>query len=70
VRTQVWIAISVYVVVAILKKELKIEASMNEILQILSIALFEKTSIFTVFSRAGEPTRIPESHNPLPLFDF
>jgi len=70
VRTQVWIAISVYVVVAILKKELKIEASMNEILQILSIALFEKTSIFTVFSRAGEPTRIPESHNSLPLFDF
>jgi len=45
VKTQIWIAISVYVLVAIIKKELKIERSLNEILQILSISLFEKVPI-------------------------
>ena len=42
VKTQVWIAISVYVLVAIVKKELRLERSLYEILQVLSIALFEK----------------------------
>ena len=42
VKTQVWIAISVYVLVAILKKELKLDRSLGEILQILSVTLFEK----------------------------
>src|SRR4051794_3192246 len=46
VKTQVWIAISVYVLVAIVKKELGIEWSLHEILQILSVTLFEKTPIF------------------------
>jgi Domain of unknown function (DUF4372)/Transposase DDE domain len=50
VKTQVWIAISVYVLVAIVKKELKLERTLNEILQILSLNLFEKTSVFSVFS--------------------
>ena len=45
VKTQIWIAISVYLLVAILKKELKIDRSLGEILQILSIALFEKVSM-------------------------
>ena len=43
VKTQIWIAISVYLLVAILKKELKIDRSLGEILQILSITLFEKS---------------------------
>jgi len=47
VRTQIWIAISVYVLVAIVKKELKIERSLSEILQILSVNPFEKTPAFT-----------------------
>jgi Transposase DDE domain len=42
VRIQVWIAISVYVLVAIIKKELRVERSLSEILQILSLTLFEK----------------------------
>ena len=46
VKTQVWIAISVYVLVAIVKKELGVERSLSEILQILSLTLFEKTPIF------------------------
>src|SRR5262249_57021039 len=45
VKTQVWIAISVYVLVAIVKKELGVERSLSEILQILSLTLFEKTPI-------------------------
>jgi len=50
VKTQVWIAISVYVLVAILKKELDLEASMYEILQVLGIMLFEKTPVKSLFS--------------------
>lgn len=46
VKTQIWIAISVYVLVAIVKKELGIDRSLYEILQILSLTLFEKTPIF------------------------
>src|SRR5205814_3235409 len=50
VKTQVWIAISVYVLVAIVKKELGIDRSLYEILQILSLTLFEKTSLFTTLN--------------------
>ena len=45
VKTQIWIAISVYVLVAIVKKRLRVEASLYTILQILSLTLFEKTPI-------------------------
>jgi IS4 transposase len=45
VKTQVWIAICIYVLVAIIRKELNVEHSLHEILQILSVSLFEKTPI-------------------------
>lgn len=48
VKTQIWIAISIYVLVAIIKKRLKIEASLYTILQILSVSLFEKSPILQV----------------------
>jgi hypothetical protein len=70
VKTQVWIAISSYVLVAILKRELKLTRSQYEILQILSVALFEKTADLTTFleqTRAEAPTTLP---NQLHLFDF
>ena len=51
VKTQVWIAISVYVLVAIVKKLLKLDQSLYTILQILSVTLFEKTPILQAFSR-------------------
>jgi hypothetical protein len=51
VKTQIWIAISVYVLVAIIKNELEIESSLGEILQILSIVLFEKVSITQVLTK-------------------
>ncbi len=47
VKTQIWIAISVYVLVAIVRKELNLKASLYEILQVLSVTLFEKTSLET-----------------------
>ena len=63
VKTQVWIAISVYVLVAIVKKELRLERSLYEILQILSLTLFEKTPHFSGPHRANRT----KFQNPLPL---
>lgn len=70
VKTQVWIAISVYVLVAIVKKELKLDQSLNEILQVLSVSLFEKTPDFQAFLRHADPLQDAPCHNSLPLFDF
>jgi transposase len=70
VKTQVWIAISAYVLVAILKRQLKLERSQYEILQILSLSLFEKTPDLAAFLRKPVP-HSPTTHpNQLPLFDF
>jgi hypothetical protein len=70
VKTQVWVAISVYVLVAIVKKELKVDRSLGEILQILSLTLFEKIPIFQALSeqKRREP-KLP-SPNQLTLFDL
>jgi transposase len=70
VKTQVWIAISVYLLVAIIKKEHKLERSMNEILQILSLNLFEKTSLFSALSGKMDTNPTAPRHNQLSLFDF
>jgi transposase len=70
VKTQIWIAVSIYVLVAIVKKELKLERSMSEILQILSLSLFEKTPLFEALSRKNVPKPEDPSHNSLWLFDF
>ncbi len=70
VKTQVWIAVCVYVLVAIVRKELKLERSMGEILQILSISLFEKTPVFEALSLPKTGSEDNPSHNQLPLFDF
>ena len=61
VRTQVWSAIAVYLLVALLKKRLHLEASLYTILQILSLTLFEKTPILQALS---PPQPIPESPDP------
>ena len=70
VKTQVWIAISVYVLVAIVKKELGLERSLYEILQVLSITLFEKTPILQALSAPSTPLETPLQRNQLSLFDF
>ncbi len=70
VKTQIWIAISIYVLVAIVKKELKIELSLGEILQILSIVLFEKVPITQVLTRNLLQNGNGQFHNQLLLFDL
>ena len=70
VKTQVWIAISVYVLVAILKKQLGLKASMYEILQVLGIMLFEKTPIKSLFSADFSNFSKSHLHNQLLLFDL
>jgi hypothetical protein len=70
VRIQVWIAISVYVLVAIVKKELGIERSLSEILQILSLTLFEKTPIFQALGESKSQDPEPPFPNQLNLFDL
>jgi hypothetical protein len=70
VKTQVWIAVCVYVLVAIVKKELRIERSLSEILQILSISLFEKTPDFRDFMLQGDEMEKVTNHNQLLLFNF
>lgn len=63
VRTQVWIAIAVYVMVALLKKRLKLSLSLHAMLQILSLTLFEKTPLLQVFSDPDMLTENIDHHN-------
>jgi len=56
--------------VAIIKKEHQLDRSLNEILQILSLNLFEKTPLFSALSGKIDPDTKDASHNSLPLFDF
>ncbi len=65
VKTQIWIAVSIYVLVAIVKKELKIKLSLYTILQILSISIFEKTSILQALSDFDIQRTSPDSQMPL-----
>ena len=69
VKTQIWIAISVYVLVAIIKKLLKLEPSLYTILQILSVTLFEKTPMLQVLSPAEYENEERDTTNQLRLFD-
>ena len=70
VKTQIWIAISVYVLVAIVKKELRIDRSLSEILQILSIMLFEKVHMAQALTEIVPQNEKAHSRNQLTLFDF
>jgi len=70
VKTQVWIALSVYVLVALVKKDLKLDRSLAEILQILSITLFEKDELSQVLTATSPRNATPESCNQVNLFDL
>jgi len=70
VHTQIWIAISVYVLIAIVRKELNTNRSMAEMCQVLSVTLFEKTPILQAFSRDTLKMEQGIIHNQLSLFDF
>lgn len=69
VKAQIWIAISTYVLVAILKKRLALEQSLYTILQVISISLFEKVPIYQLFNDAGYESKFTTGHIQLNLFD-
>jgi len=68
VKTQIWIAVSTYVLVAIMKKRLKIDLTLYTILQILSITLFEKMPILQALTTDGYRNQITSNHIQLKLF--
>ena len=70
VKTQIWVAVSVYVLVAIVRKRLDLEASLYQILQILSVTLFEKTPILQALQASDSQEELPDPGNQLILFDF
>jgi hypothetical protein len=70
VKTQVWVAITVYVLVAILKKQLGLDLSLYKILQILSVTIFEKTPILEGFFNFTEQCQDQNLDKQLNLFDF
>ena len=70
VKTQIWIAVSVYVLVAIVRKRLRLEVSLYQILQILSVTLFEKTPILRALRASGSEDDLGDFSNQLILFDL
>ena len=70
VKSQIWIAVSVYVLVAIVKKRLNLHASLYTLLQILSVTLFEKMPLQQAFPGSNYETINGAPHNQLNLFDF
>jgi hypothetical protein len=70
VKTQIWIAVSVYVLVAIIRKRLGLEASLYQILQILSLTLFEKVPILQALQPSDSQNELDENCNQLILFNF
>ena len=68
-KTQIWIAISVYVLVAIIKKQLKLDLSLYTILQIFSITLFEKMPILQALTEIDCKNKITSGHIQLNLFE-
>ena len=70
VKTQVWVAVSVYVLVAMVKKRLGLELSLYKILQILSVTVFEKTPVSEGFSNFSDEFTGIEPRMQLKLFEF
>jgi FOG: Transposase and inactivated derivatives len=70
VKTQIWIAVSIYVLVAIVRKRLELEASLYQILQILSVTLFEKTPILRALQNSNSQSDLLDCSNQLILFNL
>ena len=70
VKTQVWIAISVYVLIAIIKKRLKLQLSFYTILQIFSVTVFEQLPIIQVVTDFNRENQMANSYNQLVLFEL
>ena len=70
VKTQIWCAVSTYVLIAIVKKELQLNASLYTLLQILSVSVFEKTEVSSALQLDGNTINNPSDGNQLNLFTF
>ena len=70
VKTQIWCAVSTYVLIAIVKKELQLNASLYTLLQILSVSVFEKTEVSSALQLDGNTIDNPSDGNQLNLFTF
>jgi hypothetical protein len=70
VKTQIWTAVSIYVLVAIMKKRLGLEASLHEILQVLSLTLFEQVPILQAFGDLESREKSGAIYNQLTLLDL
>jgi len=70
VKTQVWIAITTYLLVAIMKKRLGLDATLYQILQVLSVSLFEKTPIFQAFQHQNDLDSPVDDSKQLKLLDL
>jgi hypothetical protein len=70
VKTQIWIAVSTYVLVAIIRKRLRLQSSFYQILQILSLTLFEKMPILRALEVPDSQNELGEDANQLILFEF
>ena len=70
VKTQIWCAVATYVLIAIVKKELQLDASLYSLLQILSVSVFEKTQLSQAFAGSGQFSEQTDFYNQLNLFDF
>ena len=68
VRTQIWIAVSVYLLIAIIKKRLKLETSLYTLLQVLSLTIFDKTPLLHVLSQNQYTDYLDQQDNQLKLF--
>jgi Transposase DDE domain/Domain of unknown function (DUF4372) len=70
VKTQIWCAVSTYMLIAIIKKELQLNASLYTLLQILSVSVFEKTQLTRALQTDTNRTIEPPTNNQLNLFEF
>ncbi|RFC34469.1 MAG: hypothetical protein DID91_2727702604 [Candidatus Nitrotoga sp. MKT] len=69
-KTQIWCAVAAYVLIAIIKKELQLDASLYSLLQILSVSVFEKVQLSQAFAGSGQLQNQTDFYNQLNLFDF
>ena len=70
VKTQIWSAVSTYVLIAIVKKELQLNASLYTLLQILSVSIFEKTEVSSALQHDRNSIDNADNGNQLNLFNF
>jgi len=70
VKTQIWCAVATYVLIATVKKELQLDASLYQLLQVLSVSVFERIELRRAFAKETPRIHEPAFSNQLPLFDF